>query len=114
MNSTVAPTLETVRAGNIGTITADDSVPLIDSRGSDDAAVVHVENDGSDGLTIHHNSSGYPVNSVKSDHGAVIVAGRERPGSADVGESAVGPSNQADVASRTSMAIANYRAEIIN
>src|SRR5258708_13713028 len=113
MSSTVAPTLESVRTRK-GTINANDSAPLIDSRGEDDAAIVHVENNGSDGLAVHQNSSENLVNSVTSDHGAGIVAGVERPSSGDVGESVVGPSNQADVASRTSMAIARYRAEIVN
>src|SRR5213594_2430995 len=76
--------------------------------------LIPVENNGSDGLAVHQNSSENLVNSVTSDHGAVIVAGVERPSSGDVGESAVGPSNQADVASRTSMAIPNYCTEIVN
>src|SRR6266700_5680823 len=100
MSSSVAPTLEPVCIAKIGVfIMADDGAPLIDSGGKDAGVRVenNVENKRSDGRatgrTIHQNSLPCRVNSVSSDHGPKIVAGDETPGSADVDDSAVGPSN---------------------
>src|SRR5436190_21738909 len=110
MSSTVFPTLEPVCAEMIGwLVSADDSAPIIDSLDLNDAAVVHVENNGSDGRATHQNSL---VRQVKSDAGPLVVAGLEETCSFDMGDSAVGPSNQAASGARTT--IANYGTEIVN
>src|SRR6266567_99454 len=107
MSSTVVETLEPVVTANVFLVIADDSARVIDS-GRDDAGIVHVENNRSNGRAVHQNSSEFRV---KSDVGPVIVAGNELCCSADVSDSAVGPSNQAAGAGTS---IANYCAEIVN
>src|SRR6266496_5694815 len=111
MSSTVVETLEPVVTANVFFVIADDSVRVIDS-GRDDVGIVHVENNRSNGRAVHQNSSEFRV---KSDVGPVIVAGNELCCSADVGDSAIGPANQAaSQAAGAGTSIANYCAEIVN